>query len=1132
MHLAEHSDTLVAELASWLRDAPEDPFTPDLVLVPTRGVERWVTQRLAHRLGTTTGGDGVCANVQLGSPADVTARVVAAVSGIAPQDDPWTFARLTWSILEVIDSTEDPALAPVRQHLGGPSDELRQARRVRTAQRLARLLLDYDAQRPAMTAAWFADGTAGDGAGGQLAPDIAWQADLWREVTRRVDVPPPSQRLREAVDRLEHDPQVVDLPGRLSVFGVSRLPLDQIRALAALATNRSVHLWLPIPSLALWQTAAALPATAARSDLPDIGQERLLSSMAGDCVELAMQIAPLTRTLSTHPAPPSPAQSVLTALQAHVRSDATTPRWTAEPSDRSVRVHACHGAARQVEVLREVVVGLLAQDATLQPRDILVMCPDVERFAPLLSAVFGTADGDDPAAWVHPGRRLRVQVADRAPGGANALLAFLSSLLDLAGGRQTAVEVLDLLEQQPVSRRFDVDHGDLQVLRGWVLTAGISWGADLASRARYGVRFGQGTWQVGLDRLALGVAMSDDGARSMPIPGRRHDPGVPDVDALVAGDDIASTEIDLLGRFTEAVERILDVVARLDGHQTVSAWIDTLEDALAVLTVVESADRWMQLETARVLSTIRQDSTGSDPSITRHDMQALLAPHLSGRPTRAGFRTGALTVCSLEPMRQVPHRVVVLLGMDDQQFPRARHLDGDDVLRRTPQVGERDDYRDERRLFLDAILSASDHLAVLYTGRHERTGAEMPPAVPVAELLDAIDDAVQLPDGPAASSLVVHHPLQPTDVRNFAPGALGQPAAFSFDQLDLAAAQTSQQPRRVDGPFLPDPLPLMDPVLDLDLLVGTLTRPVESFLRRRLGLVLLGEDPEIPDSLPIDLDGLAQWGIGQRMLEATLAGVDPGVAAEVERARGHLPPGHLATDLLTAVTQEYAPLLDAARAHWRHTPDSLPIRIDLPERGLLTGSVQNVHDDRILTVTYSRLRARQRLAAWIRLLAAIASTQTPMEAVTIGRPLQGTGATVSTLAAPDPATAARLLGELVDLAGAALRGPLPMPVQTSAEYARRRLSGDDVPDAISGADPAWLDVTGRSPQGEGLEPAHELVFGAGARLRDIAAQPPEPGGLVAEHSRFGELAVTVWQPLLTAERTDRVRPSSGTGARP
>ncbi len=107
-----------------------------------------------------------------------------------------------------------------------------------------------------------------------------------------------------------------------------------------------------------------------------------------------------------------------------------------------------------------------------------------------------------------------------------------------------------------------------------------------------------------------------------------------------------------------------------------------------------------------------------------------------------------------------------------------------------------------------------------------------------------------------------------------------------------------------------------------------------------------------------------------------------------------------------------------------------------------------------------------------------------------------------------------------------------MPVQTSAEYARRRLSGDDVPDAISGADPVWLDVTGRSPQGEGLEPAHELVFGAGARLRDIAAQPPEPGGLVAEHSRFGELAVTVWQPLLTAERTDRVRPSSGTGARP
>ena len=63
-----------------------------------------------------------------------------------------------------------------------------------------------------------------------------------------------------------------------------------------------------------------------------------------------------------------------------------------------MQVHACHGPARQVEVLREVLLGLLADDPTLEPRDILVMCPDIEAYAPLVEAAFGMGDGRRRAA--------------------------------------------------------------------------------------------------------------------------------------------------------------------------------------------------------------------------------------------------------------------------------------------------------------------------------------------------------------------------------------------------------------------------------------------------------------------------------------------------------------------------------------------------------------------------------------------------------------------------------------------------------------------------------------------------------------------------------------------------------------
>ncbi len=48
----------------------------------------------------------------------------------------------------------------------------------------------------------------------------------------------------------------------------------------------------------------------------------------------------------------------------------------------------------------------------------------------------------------------------------------------------------------------------------------------------------------------------------------------------------------------------------------------------------------------------------------------MLASRLGGRPTRANFRTGTLTVCTMVPMRSVPHRVVCLVGLDDGLFPR------------------------------------------------------------------------------------------------------------------------------------------------------------------------------------------------------------------------------------------------------------------------------------------------------------------------------------------------------------------------------------------------------------------------------------------------------------------------------
>ena len=176
------------------------------------------------------------------------------------------------------------------------------------------------------------------------------------------------------------------------------------------------------------------------------------------------------------------------------------------------------------------------------------------------------------------------------------------------------------------------------------------------------------------------------------------------------------------------------------------------------------------------------------------DIRALLDRHLAGRPTRANFRTGTLTVCTMVPMRSVPHRVVCLVGLDDGVFPRLGVVDGDDVLARDPMTGERDIRSEDRQLLLDAIGAATEKLVITYTGANEYSGQERPPAVPLAELLDTLDRTTEQK---VRDTIIVKHPLQPFDTRNVIPGELIPNEPFTFDStvLNAARARPVTEPR-------------------------------------------------------------------------------------------------------------------------------------------------------------------------------------------------------------------------------------------------------------------------------------------------------------------------------------------------
>jgi exodeoxyribonuclease V gamma subunit len=1143
VHRAERADRLADALATILAEPPADPFTPEVIAVPTRGMERWLTQRLSARLGRSPDRtDGVCANVEFPFPGRLIGGAIATASGIEPDEDPWPPERSVWALLDVVNEClGEPWLSQLATHLGWSSGGDDSAdRRFGRLRLIADLYDHYGVRRPAMLQAW-ARGEDFDGSGGRLPPGSVWQAELWRRLRVAIAVRSPAERLEDACRRLREAPEIVELPTRLSLFGLTRLPASYLQALAAIAAGRDVHLFVLHPSPVLWQTVSKRPgrrtiATRSEDATAELAANRLLASWGVDSRELQLVLeAAGTHTDHHHELEYEGEDTLLRRIQADVRANRQPPgiplpgqpeaRLALNAGDRSVEIHACHGPARQVEVLREAILHFLADDKTLEPRDVIVMCPDIETFAPLIQATFGSLFDADDAADVsaEDPRRvdLRVRLADRSLRQTNPVLGVVAQLIDLAEQRLTASQMLDLAGSEPVRRRFRFDDDDIARIQDWIVDSGIRWGLDASHRSEYRLEeIPAGTWRAGLQRVLLGVAMSGSGrelyGRVLPV------------------DDVESGAIDLAGRFAEFVERVGVSLEALRGPNTVAGWAQALAQAAEALTATSNRDAWQREELRGMLAEIVAEAGDAAERIRigLSEVQALLRHRLAGRPTRANFRTGHLTVCTLVPMRSVPHRIVCLLGLDDGAFPRKSPRDGDDLLLETPHVGDRDPRTEDRQMLLDALLAAQDRLIVMFSGNDERTNAPLPPAVPVGELLDAVDRTAVAQDGPASEQIVVHHPLQPFDPRNFIAGELVADDPWGFDRSSLEGAIALTGSRNEPPPFLTAPLPAVgSSQLALEDLVAFAERPVRAFLRQRLEISLGDSDDEVEDGLPVDLDGLERWQIGQRLLEGVLAGFDPNTCIRAEIARGSLPPGQLGLPVIKRIWPLVEAVVASARGYADEEPRSVGINVRLGDGATLTGSVSGVRGYVLLGASYSRLNPRHRIAAWVRLLALTAADPSqPFEAVTVGKAPYGSheDLAVARIAPLGPDAVARevralsALGRLVELRDRGLRDVLPVPPSTAAAYARAAAEGTD---AEAAAGKAW--TSGFKFEGEDVDADHVRAFGGVLTLAELFDRRPladerGEGWDEAEPTRFGRLARRLWEDLLAAENVSEL----------
>ena len=1125
MHLysAEGAEDLAERLAEVLTEDPLDPMEPEWMAVPSDGMRRWVTLELARHLGATRsgGGDGVAANIRRAYPGtlrsvvlDAASRLDANSSGEEPRDDPWQIDRMVWSLLAVFDDLVARGDMPEFTALAEGASRFTRVRAV------ADLFDRYHLHRPEMIRTWAdPDRTTGglvDGSGQAISSRAAWQPRLWRLLKDEVGVASPPERMPAILDLVRHGQLDLDdeLPSRLILFGFTSLPgRDFLPLVEAVAGRRDVHLFLLEPHrfdaaqlLAAWPRPAGGPPRL-RSEDPTGATIRqpLLRSWGHlpreSALLLADGLAPDVDRLTRMPSGVPPRGTLLERLQADIREDVEAVPAPVIPGDRSVQFHACFGPMRQVQVARDAILHLLNDPTSgLTEEDVLVVCPGLERFAPLVEAVFGPSGGSPDASAGTGAPALRYRIADRSIRSANPVVGATTALLELVSGRFEIAQVLDFISLAPVRERFGLDDADLEVLAEWASEARVRWGLDPGHRSGYGIPDSVvgNTWQSALDRLLIGSTVAD----------LELDLAIGEV----APFGVDSGDVEVLGTLGFVLARLAGLVgmaARSD--PTVADWVDAIRRTCDALFAAPDQAAWQFESLERILREVvdaaASSRRGALVGLDLLDVRRLLDARLDDEPGRPDFFRGGVTVTSMPSLRWVPFRVVCVLGLDQDALGSSAP-DAADLVAASPQVGDPDPRSESRQWLLEAVLAAGDHLVIVRDGRDVRSNHEVPQVVPAAELFDAVASLVPDVDQRVVrESLEVAHPRHPFDEACLITGKLLSGAPWSFAARDREGAERRRHRPLHRSPFLDVPLDdVTEEAIELEVLHAFLRDPVAAFVRRALDAKLPRPADELDDILPVDPDGLEIHRIGQELLEARLHAIDEEAWRRVERAKGTLPPGVLEDRLVDDVSTEIAAMLAEAAARGVQLGDPVLYDVDVtvPGGARIVGTIPLGLDQSSPgpgRVQFTRPKDSHRLEAWLDLMTLVASEPTvPWRSVVVTRAEEKRArlkpVELVVAQGEDPETTALdALALVVDLYRRGLREPLP-------------LFGSYSPAVHSGtsADGAWRSHNGG---GDATRPAVRLVFGD-VDVDEIDDLPPMDGDPVGPGGRVERYAHHLW----------------------
>ncbi|WP_083234220.1 exodeoxyribonuclease V subunit gamma [Candidatus Marithrix sp. Canyon 246] len=1049
IHTSNRLEHLSLALAEVIKDPLSNPFAQETVVVQSQGMERWISMELARHLGVWANGSFPFPNLMLW-------RLFTRFSETSKFEP----EVMLWSLMEILPKyLSQPEFAEVKSYLDADTHNIKQ---FQLAWRIADIFDQYLIYRPRWIADWE---DCAQPVKLRKNPQAVWQAILWRELVARHGNKHRANLKGHFFESLKHSENVYRLPQRFSVFGIPALPPFHLEVFEKVAHLIDVHIFLLNPCQEYWGDIVSDRDIAHKSieeqEHLQKGQTLLASmgKMGRDFIEMLIDYP---HELHENFEEPSN-KTLLRCIQSdilHLREN------TKYPIDNSIQIHVCHSPMRQVEVLHDQLLALFEEDRSLLPKDVVVMMPDIETYAPFIEAVFNTIP--DQA------QKIPFSIADRSLRAESSLVDAFFAILELGQSRFSVTQVLTVLETETVQQRFDFVALDLELIRHWIKQTEIRWGIDKQHKTNMQLpAFDENTWRAGLKRLLLGYALPSD---SM-------------FEGILPFNDIEGDDALILGKLVAVIDQLFELVQTLKQERSIDEWVKFLMQMLEQFLHITGDNEDQAQYIRNIFSKLLANSKLAqfEQAINFDVIQSYLQYYLTNEAQPIYFMTGGVSFCTLSHNQRIPFKVVCLLGMDDQAYPRPNSRLGFDLIAKYPSKGDRSRRQNDRYLFLEALLSARDYFYISYIGKSIHDDAMMPPSVLVSELLESIENG---------EKLVTEHPLQAFSPRYF---NKSDSKLFSFSTSYCDASKALMQQAQSYEKFITHDLPEPETAACKSITLERFTRffrhPTEFLLKQRLGISLKNHKNILNETEPFEMQGLDHYQLSNILVEKSLAGIDLEEYKIIAKASGQLPHGKIGEHVYNQVTEQIKPFVKSVQdALNQDKIEAVKLNLKLSHLEL-TGYLGKLWRYNLIHYRYGELKAKDHIQIWIHhlILNAINHKNLPRNSILIGKNGRWDYEKIHTK------TALKILNELSQSYWQGLSEVLHFFPESSFKYAYYiKKEEKNAEKALEEAKKQWLGSDFK--RGEAKDEYHNLCFGKGEMPLD--------------NKEFENFAMQFFQPLL------------------